>query len=344
MIKRRLPLIHILFLLGFFLALRIYEPLSAWSQVVGVDSVGITVSDMERSVDFYTEVLGFTKVSDVELQGPEYEKLFGVFGLRVRIVKLRLGEEFVDLIEFIAPSYGEPVPIDSKSNDLWFQHIAIIVSDMDGAYEILREHNVRQISTGPQTIPESNKEAAGIRALKFLDPDGHPLELLWFPPDKGDPRWHKKTDKLFLGIDHTAIGVSDSEDSIKFYKDLLGIKVAGGGINKGTEQEHLDGLFGATVRITGLRAADQIPGIEFLEYKTPPGGRPMPINTNTNDLWHWQTRLIVDDLESVTASLGKEKVSFVSSEVVDLPDDKIGFKKGIMILDPDRHAVVLIEK
>ena len=131
------------------------------------------------------------------------------------------------MIEFIAPSYGEPVPIDSKSNDLWFQHIAIIVSDMDRAYEILREHNVRQISTGPQTIPESNKEAAGIRALKFLDPDGHPLELLWFPPDKGDPRWHKKTDKLFLGIDHTAIGVSDSEDSIKFYKDLLGISPYG---------------------------------------------------------------------------------------------------------------------
>jgi len=342
--NRRLRLINILFLLGFVLTLRIYAPLSAWSQVVGVDSVGITVSDMERSLDFYTEVLDFTKLSDVELHGAEYEKLFGVFGLRVRIVKLKLGEEFVDLVEFIAPSDGEAVPIDSKSNDLWFQHIAIIVSDMDRAYEILRQNNVRQISTSPQTIPESNKAAAGIRAVKFLDPDGHPLELLWFPHDKGDPRWHKKTDKLFLGIDHTAIGVSDSEESINFYQNILGIKVVGNGLNMGTEQEHLDGLHGAIVKISGLRPSDQIPGIEFLEYKTPPGGRPMPINTNTNDLWHWRTHLIVDDLESVTESLGKEKVRFVSSEAVDFPDDKIGFKKGIMILDPDRHAIVLIEK
>src|SRR5262245_45850601 len=61
--------------------------------IVAVDSVSITVSDMDRALDFYTKILPFEKVSDMEVSGEEYEHLFGVFGLRIRIVRLKLGEE-----------------------------------------------------------------------------------------------------------------------------------------------------------------------------------------------------------------------------------------------------------
>src|SRR5579871_4312043 len=102
-----------------------------------VDSVGITVSDLDRSVDFYTTVLSFEKVSEVELVGAEYEHLSGVFGARVRTARLRLGDEFIELTEYLAPK-GRPFPTDTRANDRWFQHIAIITPDMDRAYTWLR--------------------------------------------------------------------------------------------------------------------------------------------------------------------------------------------------------------
>jgi catechol 2,3-dioxygenase-like lactoylglutathione lyase family enzyme len=190
-----------------------------------------------------------------------YEHLEGVFGLRMRIARMRLGDESIELTEFLAPR-GRPAPVDARSNDRWFQHVAIIVSDMDRAYQWLRERKVQHASSGPQLLPEWNKNAGGIRAFYFRDPDGHPLEILWFPSGKGKAKWHAPSEKLFLGIDHTAIVISDTEASLRFYRDRLGMEVAGESENYGPEQERLNNVFGARLRITALRAASG-PGIEF---------------------------------------------------------------------------------
>ena len=61
--------------------------------VAAVGALGMTVSDMDRSVEFFSKVLSFEKVSDVEVAGDAYEHLAGVFGLRMRVVRLRLGDE-----------------------------------------------------------------------------------------------------------------------------------------------------------------------------------------------------------------------------------------------------------
>jgi len=231
---------------------------------------------MDRVLSFYTNVLPFQVVSDTKAE-------------HARTVRLKLGDEFFELTDYLTLE-SRPIPADSRSNDRWFQHIAIIVSDMDKAYAQLRQHNVQQVSTGPQTIPASNKAAAGIRAYYFRDPDGHNLEILWFPPGKGAERWHK-TDRLFLGIDHTAIAVGDTEASLKFYRDKLGFKVAGESENYGVEQEHLNNVAGAHLHITSVRGASG-PAIEFLEYLAPRDGRPYPADSHGNDLWQWQTKLI----------------------------------------------------
>ena len=155
----------------------------------------------------------------------------------------------IELEQFFSPA-GKPIPVDSRSTDLWFQHFAVVVSNIDKAFEHVSKFPVTAISSAPQTIPESNKGAAGIKAYKFKDPDGHPLELLYFPADKGNPKWQQAGGKLFLGIDHSAIAVSATERSIAFYQDVLGMKVTGGGVNTGPAQEQLDNAFGAVVRIT----------------------------------------------------------------------------------------------
>jgi catechol 2,3-dioxygenase-like lactoylglutathione lyase family enzyme len=312
-------------------------------EVERVAMIGFTVSDMDRSVAFYSDVLTFEKVADFRVNGPAYDQLEGVFGANMRIVHLKLGDQVVELTQYVSPPGGRPIPVPSRSNDLWFEHMAIVVSDMERAYAVLQRHQVRQISPAPQTIPPSNVPAAGIKALKFRDPDNHDLELIWFPPGKGAPRWQKPSDRLFLGIDHTAIAVSNTKASLAFYRDLLGMKVTGGSLNTGITQEYLDSVFGARVRVTAVSPPVEPPHVEFLEYEAPPGGRPMPVDTLANELWHWQTSLVVADVKSASEALRAAGVRFVGPAVVAIPDRSLGFANAIMVLDPDGHAMRLVE-
>ncbi|MFH7024004.1 MAG: VOC family protein [Heteroscytonema crispum UTEX LB 1556] len=318
------------------------QKLPSQAVVSAIESVGMTVSDMDKAVDFYSQVLSFQKVSDVEVLGTEYEKLQGLFGVRLRVVRMQLGNESIELTEYLTPK-GKPIPVDSRSNDRWFQHIALAVSDMDKAYQHLRKFKVQHASTAPQRIPNSNKAAAGIRAFYFKDPDGHNLEIIYFPPGKGDPKWQKPSNQLFLGIDHTAIVVSNTEASLKFYRDLLGLRLAGESMNYGTEQEHLNNVEGAKLHISGLRSLAG-PGIEFLEYLTPKDGRSLPNDARPNDLLHWQTTLVVKDAEAVAQQLRINKSTFVSPSVVAIPEEKLGLKKGFLVRDPDGHVMRVVQK
>ncbi len=344
----RFILLPLLFVLWYSIALSLWAP-EAWSGQTSdkavakaVDTIGMTVSDMDRSIEFYTDVLGFEKVSDVEVWGPEYEHLQGIFGVRMRVVRLKLGDQFIDLTEYLTPK-GRSIPIDSRSNDRWFQHIAIVVNDMDKAYQHLRKYKVQHASTAPQTIPAWNEAAAGIKAFYFKDPDDHNLEIICFPPGKGDPKWQVPTDRLFLGIDHTAIVVGDTDRSLKFYRDLMGIEANGKIENYGTEQEHLNNVFGAHLEITGLRAPIG-PGIEFLDYISPRDGRPIPVDERANDIMHWETTVTVDDIDEAVKRIRAGDYKFVSSGVVEVPEDKLGFERGVLVRDPDGHVVRIVEK
>jgi catechol 2,3-dioxygenase-like lactoylglutathione lyase family enzyme len=306
-----------------------------------IDSVGITVGDMDRALAFYTGVLPFEVVFALEVQGDAYEHLFGVFGMRARIVRLRLGEEQIELIDYLAPE-GRPVPVDSRSNDEWFQHIAIIVSDMDAAYAQLRRHNVRHASTGPQTLPDWNPNAGGIKAFYFKNPDGNHLEILEFPPGKGDPRWHASDGGLFLGIDHTAIVVRETVPGLGFFEKALGLRVRGTSENYGIEQERLNNVFGARLLISSLGASAG-PAVEFLDYLAPSTGRPMPVDTRANDLWHWQIRMDTPDLEGLEKTLREAGAAFVSPGIVEMPDDALALGRALMVRSPVGHAILINE-
>jgi catechol 2,3-dioxygenase-like lactoylglutathione lyase family enzyme len=325
-----------------FIALGLSARVSADPPVVtAVGAVGLTVGDLERSVAFYRDVLAFHVTKQEELAGAAVERLEGVFGARVRNARLELGNEAVVLSQYLAPR-GRPIPVDARSNDRAFQHVAIVVSDMDRAYERLRGRGVGYVSTEPQTLPDWNKGAAGIKAFYFSDPDGHTLELIWFPPGKGDPRWQRKTSALFLGIDHTAIGVGDTERSLRFYRDALGMRVAGTSDNYGTEQEHLNNVFGAHLHITGLRAAAG-PGIELLEYLSPRDGRPAPTDLHANDLAHWQTVLSARDPALATAGALGAGGTAISPDLVDVADAAFGIRRGRLVRDPDGHGLVVAQ-
>jgi catechol 2,3-dioxygenase-like lactoylglutathione lyase family enzyme len=219
---------------------------------------------------------------------------------------------------------------------------------MDRAYEHLRRHKARHASTGPQTIPSWNANAGGIRAFYFKDPDNHVLEVLWFPVDKGAAKWHASTDRLFLGIDHTAIVVADTEASLQFYRDALGMRVVGTAENLGSEQERLNNVFGARVRITSLRFPEPSglrgPAIELLEYLAPVDGKLFPPDTRASDLWHWQVNIETANAERMARSLASTRATWISPGIVHMESDAMDFVLGMAVRDPDGHALRLVQR
>jgi hypothetical protein len=118
------------------------------------------------------------------------------------------------------------------------------------------------------------------------------------------------------------------------------MRVAGASENYDTEQEHLNGVFGARLRITALRAAAG-PGIELLEYLAPRDGRPSPVDIHANDIVHWQTTLIASDPERINDLLGQRLFSLVSPNVVAVPWPALGLQRAVLLRDSDGHGIRL---
>ncbi|MFN7961653.1 MAG: VOC family protein [Thermoanaerobaculia bacterium] len=134
--------------------------------------------------------------------------------------------------------------------------------------------------------------------------------------------------------------MADTEASLAFYRDFLGLRVAGASENWGPEQEHLNQVFGARLRITGLKG-ESGPGIELLEYLTPATGRPGPFDLAANDLLHWQTTLSGVDLDAAWKGFPRSGRR-VSPGPVALGSTDLGFSRGLLVRDPDGHGLALM--
>ncbi|MFM1901084.1 MAG: hypothetical protein RLZZ216_1660 [Cyanobacteriota bacterium] len=318
-----------------------------------IRSIGFTCGNAEAVANFYCSHLGCTRSSTLEINGGGYADLLGLSGSHLKLVRLQLGAEQLELLQVVelGPGLrpGRPIPADSRSNDLWFQHICIVVADMNAAAAPIRtlieQGQLQTISSAPQTLPSWNKAAGGIQAFKFHDPEGHCLELLQFPADKGEARWHPAAPASpFLGIDHSAIANADTPRSCRFYEELLGLRLGGDGVNSGVEQDHLDGLEGTEVRITGHRCPEGA-GVECLNYLQPSGGRPLPTDQYAADRAHWQLRLELSGLEAIASRLENVGGSLVSPGVIELDNEQataLGFRQALQIRDPDGHQLQLV--
>ena len=168
------------------------------------------------------------------------------------IVRLRLGDEMIELTEFLAPR-GTADARRLRRNDRVFQHIAIIVSDMERRTRGFGSTGSSTHRPGHSGCPTGTRTPAASSAFYFRDPDGHFLEVLR-SRRQGAGAVAAGRDRLFLGIDHTAIVVDDTDRTLSLYRDILGLQVAGASENYDIEQEHLNNVFGARLRITALRA------------------------------------------------------------------------------------------
>ncbi len=233
-------------------------------QIRKVARFGLTTPDAHRLSEFYQNVLNFRLLEIERRSGPDFERLMGVEG-GASATTLSLGDEIVEFLQFDRP--GRPYPDGATSSDLYFQHFAIVVSDIHLAYQrLLSVGSWTAISTnGPQRLPASS---GSVTAFKFRDPDGHPLELLAFPDSQMPAHWQRRAEgRIFLGIDHSAISVSDTAVSIAFY-GALGLRVAARSLNTGMEQERLDAVRDPRVEVTALAPEQATPHIELLSYQS----------------------------------------------------------------------------
>lgn len=313
-------------------------------------SVGQTTKNLDEQVKWYCENLGFQAGKREILKGNWFDELLGIPNAVVDKAKLHLGEEQLELWEFQNKEslkqnnhQDEMIPEDSKSNDLWFQHICIVVSNIEEAFAKGANKAV-QISSRPQTLPEWNSGAANIKAVKFKDILGHPLELLNFPEDKGDIKWHGNKKDLFIGIDHTAIGVSNTSRSLEFYNGILGLDILGQGTNYGTEQDEMDGLKNTKVLISTLRPSPHGMGIELLDYQLPNQERRPRINPKPTDFNEWRIILSVNNLSELYSNITTSNLSQSVSSIVSIPANIWGGEKACRVRDPDGHALILIEE
>ena len=275
----------------------------------------LTTAGVDRLGAFYERALGFRRLAFESYSGAEFENVMGVAGGASGLA-LGLGEQVVELLEFASP--GRPYPRDAASSDISFQHLAIVVADMRAAYaKLLAVAGWSAITEGgPQRLPESS---GGVTAFKFRDPDGHPLELLAFPPGRSPPPWREESGAgACLGIDHSAISVADSARSTAFY-EALGFEVSSRSHNHGPEQARLDGLGAPDVEVTGLSPRQATPHIELLCYRS--RARAESVRLRNNDIA--AARLVL--------------------EAAALPPAGAGARVRRSLFDPDGHHLLIDE-
>ena len=228
----------------------------------------LVTADPEMLTSFY-EAIGFkagermpipvSEMAVLGLEGPGWRR------------SMMLGESRLDLDSFDLP--GRPYPEGTTACDLVFQHLALVTSDAHAAWRRAWDAGAVPITRGePVTLPQSS---GGVTAMKFRDPEGHPLELLEFPASS-NPSW---TGDGMLGIDHSAISVADAAISQRFY-EKHGLARGKQTLNQGRTQEALDGLDAVVVDVQPMMPGDKPPHLELLGYRQPAGRPHAPLAAN----------------------------------------------------------------
>lgn len=145
----------------------------------GIDHVNLVVADLERSVAFYTELLGLRKTQDVTMEGGWIEEIVRLPGVKGRVAFVEAPDRGVriELLQYVTPA-GTSLPLNSVANTVGLRHLAFRVSDIEALAARLRAAGVTLLSD-PVKVPTGVARFASgdKRLLYFLDPDGVLLEL-----------------------------------------------------------------------------------------------------------------------------------------------------------------------
>jgi len=144
-----------------------------------IDHVGLTVTDLDRAVEFWCGRLGLRLLQRVTENDPDIASLIGEDSVEVEIADLDAGDgRIIELIKYIRPA-GRPVR--ARSSDPGSTHIALRVDDLDEALARLEGSGARQISRHPVLLHDPGGAWDGVACCYIADPDGIIVELVQRP-------------------------------------------------------------------------------------------------------------------------------------------------------------------
>ena len=304
---------------------------------VVIDRITLIMSDLDRAEEDYVATFGCRVEHRADIE-PSLTRVLCIRRARGRRSLLRLGRERIELLEF-TDSAGRPYPPGSTSTDLWFQHVAIVVNDMTDAHQrVMANRRFRPISRhGPVRLPDNS---GGVTAFKFRDHDGHPLELLAFP--EGDvPRQPRSANGTwpFLGVDHTAIAVSDSARSARFFGSVFGFSTGTRTENRGPGQADLDDVDDVHVSVTRLAPDLPAPRMELLRYHVGTR-RPIPHDTASNDIVATHCAVRVASFDATAEALARRGTPLADDDLMTLR----GGIRAALVSGPDGHRFLAEEQ
>jgi catechol 2,3-dioxygenase-like lactoylglutathione lyase family enzyme len=148
-------------------------------KVIAADHTGITVSNLERSLAFWRDVLGFEFSHSAHQKGERPEQITGVKGaeLKLAVLKAPTGHK-IELLEYFAPQ-DRKKEFTLRPCDLGHVHVALIVDDLDAVLNKVATSGWKAVGT-PQGLTEGPN--AGKRVVYVFDPDGTAIEFMQMPP------------------------------------------------------------------------------------------------------------------------------------------------------------------
>ena len=141
-----------------------------------IDHVGVTVSDVDRALGFYRDLLGLRLVADSTVSGHGVAQLLGLDSVKLRIADLDSGDgRIVELIQYVQPQGSH---VSYESSDAASMHIALTVDDLEAVGARLRAAGAVIVSRKPLVIDDPGGAFDGAVCLYVRDPDGAILELV----------------------------------------------------------------------------------------------------------------------------------------------------------------------
>ena len=141
--------------------------------ILATNHTSFTVSNLDRTVAFFRDALGFEVTSKAPRNSALIERITGVDGADVMIAYVRGAGHSLELIEYLGPN--DRTAVYPKPCDVGFAHVAYDVDDIDVAIAAAVSHDVKPIGA-VTTIDQGPNQ--GSRVAYLRDPDGIAIEFI----------------------------------------------------------------------------------------------------------------------------------------------------------------------
>src|SRR5262245_61122788 len=149
--------------------------------VLRMTHVGICVADVERSIRFYRDLLGFAYRSELRVQGEPSDTLLRLRGVDLHATYLERDGTRIELLHYVSPgAVGTDTPREMNARGL--THLSLRVDNLSDTLATLRAGGVRVLDDTLIDIPDF-----GAAAIFISDPDGTLIELVQSPGDLEAP-------------------------------------------------------------------------------------------------------------------------------------------------------------